>query len=253
MADTVPYFGFFTYQENVQMRPPFSKEKPLLTKEELDKFVYFKNIFSFIPSSWSQVENIKSVQGYATFVPKTTCEYLRSPSVDWKSEYAYIIEKNPLFGTKVENLCINSIETSRITFYDKRWEDLAVRYIIADRPLSTYKLIYKDQRYFYENDNAPPIYGIIDKDKAITKSPYYEDPNQVKFKIGKSEIGKMLQIIINPDGFVVQYNKNKIVPKKTDFKLLISLKEEGEVKIYYSPIEHLTQSLTVFKKLNKKM
>jgi len=248
-ADTIPYFGFFVYQENILFRQPFSKEKSIFAEQGGGAYSYYEKLQDYLPLGFPFDKNVKTIQTYSAFTPKIACEYFKKASSDWQTEYKYITDRNPLFGIKVYDVCTNSIETSRITFYDKRWENLAVRYFISDRPLQKYKLIYKDHRYFYENDNAPPIYGIIDKEKVIIKSPYYEDPNQMKFKIGKSEIGKTLQIIINPDGFVVQYNKNKIIPKKEDFKLSIPLNEEGEIKVYYSPLEHLKQTLkSLYKK-----
>jgi len=242
-ADTIPYFGFFVYYENIYFRQPFSKEKSIFKTDENKTFKYFLRLQDFMPLGYPFDKNIKTLQTYSTFTPKKTCDYFQTPSVDWITEYKYITDKNPLFGIKVYDVCTNSIETSRITMYDPRWEKLAVRYLISDRPLKKYKLVFKDHRYFYENENAPPIYGVVENSKVIIKSPYYEDPNQMKFKITQDEIGKTLQIIINPDGFVIEYNGKNIKPKTEDFKLLIPLTKAGELKVYYSPIDHLMQTV----------
>ena len=240
-TDVIPYFGFHNYMSEVLFRPPFSKEPTSFDIQEQKSFNHLKNLFTFYPSTWAMTNGLNVIQGYNTFVPKKLADYFKESSSDYKKEYDYIIKRNSLYGKSEIGLDINGIETSKITLYDKRWEDLAVRYFISDRPLAKYKLIYKDHRYFYENEKAPPIYGLVENNKITIKSPYYEDPNQMNFKIQKSEVGKILQIIINPDGFVVEQNEKRITPKTKDFKLLIPLTESGEIRVFYSPIEHLRQ------------
>ncbi len=243
-ADTIPYFGYFVYHENISFRPPFGKEKTLFTEEEEKTFNYYLKLQDYLPLGFPFDRRVKTLQTFSTFTPKKICKYFNEPSRDWRTEYKYITDKNPLFGIKVYDVCTNSIETSRVTMYDKRWENLAVRYFISDRPLRGYRLIYKDHRFFYENINAPPIYGIVNKDRVLVKTPYYEDPNIIKFNIEKQDVGKTLQIIINPDGFAVSYNGKAIEPGTESFKLLVPLTQPGEILVYYSPIKHLIDALS---------
>ena len=194
------------------------------------------------------VKNTLSVQGYSTFVPKKICEYFHKPSVDWKKEYAYIIEKNPLFGIKVDDLCINNIETSRITMYDPRWAQLGVRYFISDRPLHTYKLIEKDgNRYIYENPGAQSMFqfNIKLEHRKINTTPIYTDPNKMVFNIGSQDIGKELVIIMNPDGFVAHQNGKELSMQKKDFNIIVPITHSGKLTVGYSPVKHLTETLNV--------
>lgn len=244
-SDVIPYTGFHNYMGNVLFRPPFSKEPAVITDKESQSFNSLKNTFESIPSSWAMVEGVDAVQGYSTFVPKNLAHYFDKPSVDFRQEYAYILERNSLFAQSEKGSHINSIESSRITLNDPRWSELGVRYFISDRPVKKYILITQiNNMFFYENKNAVSIYRFIDKSKKehIT-TPIYTDPNKIIFNINKENIGNELVIIMNPNGFVVELNGKKVKTEKKDFKLIIPIKEVGILKVYFSPLSHLMEML----------
>lgn len=246
-AEVTPYFGFHNYMSEVLFRPPFSKEPTSFTKQEQTSWAFLKTIFSYNPSTWGMVHGINAIQGYNTFVPKAIAEYFKAPSADYEEEYAYIIKRNSLYGKSEIGLDINGVETSRITFSDPRWGELGVRYIISDRPLKKHTLIVqKGSKYFYENMDAIPVkhYTGIDGKIKIAKT-YYENPNEMLFQIKKENLGKKLVIIINPNGFVVEQNGKNIKVEKQDLKLIIPLKEIGTLKVYYSPLFHLFETLRI--------
>ncbi|MEK7078669.1 MAG: hypothetical protein AAB929_01240, partial [Patescibacteria group bacterium] len=246
-SDVVPYTGFHNYMGNVLFRPPFSKEPAVITDKESQSFNALKNIFETIPSSWSMVEGIDTVQGYNTFVPQKLAHYFDKLSSDYRQEYAYILERNSLFAQSEKGYHINSIESSRITLNDSRWGELGVRYFISDRPLKKYTLISRTgNKYFYENRDAIPVKHFTGIDGKIgVATPYYEDPNKMIFNIKNEYIGKKLVIIINPNGFAVEQNGKKINVEKKDFNLIIPIKETGMLKVYYSPLFHLREAFRI--------
>ena len=244
-ADVIPYFGFHNYMGNVLFRPPFSKEKPLITPDEEINRSYLRNIMSFYPSTWSMTYDFSAVQGYNTFVTKDIADYFKESSMDYSTEYSYIMQRNNLFGKSEKGLAINGIETSRITLNDSRWEKLGVRYFISDRPLKKYKLIgLKNGRYIYENEYTLPIYRITNGDIVKAAIPVYNDPNQWKFNITEDDIGMEFQMVMNPGGFVAKLNGKDININKKTFLLTIPLEANGELIVYYSPFKHLQETLS---------
>lgn len=242
-SDVVPYFGFHTYMSEVLFRPPFSKEPTSFTEREQRTFARLNHIFSYHPSTWSMIKGFSTIQGYNTFVPKRIAKYFSEPSIDYRSEYDYIIQRNSLFGQSEIGLAINGIETSKITLYDPRWQELGVRYFISDRPLKKYLLIAQDDgRYFYENKNAVSIYQLIDtKNRKVNLDPIYTDPNKRVFDIRAQDIGKKLVINVNPDGFVAEQDRKKLAVEKKGFTMTIPLLSSGQVSVYYSPVFHLQE------------
>jgi len=243
--DVVPYTGFHTYLGNVLFRPPFSKEPIFIDTQEQRTFKKLKAIFQYLPSNWAMKNGLQTVQGYNALVPKKIALFFKEPSLDYKREYDYIIQRNSLFAQSETGADINVIETSRITMSDPRWEQLGVRYFISDRPLKKYTLISQDRnRYFYENINAPSIFRFIDQfNKEETVKPVYIDPNRMKFEIKKKDVGKKLVIIINPDGFVAKQNNKELSVKREGFNLIIPLKGSGELAVTYSPIYHFRETI----------
>lgn len=243
-ADVIPYFGFHNYMGGVLFRPPFSKEKSFITPDEEKYRVYLRYIMSFYPSTWSMTYGFSAIQGYNTFVTKDIADYFKESSSDYGTEYSYIIQRNNLFGQSEKGLAINSIETSRVILNDPRWEKLGVRYFISDRPLKKYKLIEeKNGRFIYENTNTLPIYRIVDENLVTATPPYYNDPNQWKFHITKNEVRKEFQMVMNPGGFVAKLNGKEVPIKKEKFLLRISLPEQGDLVIFYSPLRHLQETV----------
>ncbi len=242
-ADVIPYFGFHNYMGSVLFRPPFSKEKSFITPDEEKYRTYLRYIMSFYPSTWSMTYGFSVVQGYNTFVTRDIADYFKEPSSDYETEYSYIIKRNNLFGQRKKGLAINGIETSRITLNDPRWEKLGVRYFISDRPFKKYTLIEKSNgRYAYENRNTLPIYRITDGTVVTMATPYYNDPNQWKFIIDKIGVNKEFQMVMNPGGFVATLNGKEIPIKKEKFLLRVSLPEQGNLIVRYSPIKHLQET-----------
>lgn len=242
-SDTLPYFGFNIYVENVLFRPPFSKEKPLFDKKEQKDFTYLKKLLSLNASSFSMINDTKSIQGYATFVPQKIAVHFNKPSEDYEKQYAEIIKRNPLFNQqKITH--INAIDTTRTTLFDKRWTDLSVGYFLSDHQLQDYELIYQnDNRYIYKNPEAISINQLINTGIKESITPVKETPNEAVFNIGKKDIGEKLLININPDGFRVTINSKPVNTIKRDFELEIDLKTLGKLKISYSPILHLKEVL----------
>lgn len=240
-SDTLPYFGFNIYVDNVYFQPPFSKEKTFFDKQEKKNYSYLKKIINLNPSSWSMISNTNSVQGYATFVPQKMAEFFNKPSEDYRAEYDYIIKRNVFFGEDKKTSHINALDTSKITIYDKRWQEMGVRYFISDRPLKKYKLIYKDDRYFYENEKTLPIFRLVDENRSYLFKPVNENPNEIGFKINKKDLGKRLIININPGGFTAKLDDKKINIKKNQFEIEINLDKEGLLKVYYSSWQHLKE------------
>ncbi len=251
-SDVVPYEGFHNYMGNILFRSPFSKEPPYITTSEEKTFNKLRKIFTTIPSSWSMVDKVQAVQGYSTFVPANIAYYFNTPSDDYKQVYDYIIQRNSYFAQSEKGSHINSIESSRITLNDPRWEKLGVRYFISDRPLKKYSLIEeKNGRYIYEDENTLPIYRIVNAGQVSAAIPYYNDPNQWKFAITKTDAGKEFQMVMNPGGFIAKLNGKEIPINKETFLLRIPLNSDGNLVVYYSPIKHLQETLTRALKLKK--
>ncbi len=251
-SDVIPYFGFHNYIGNILFRPPFSKEKSLIDINEERNFPYLKKIMSYYPSTWSMTYGLSAIQGYNTFVTKDIADYFKKPSADYTTEYAYIIQRNGLFGQSEKGLAINGIETSKITLGDPRWGQLGVRYFITDRPLKEYSLLQEKKGVFiYENTNALPIYRIADFHGIQAKKPFYMDPNQWKFHVTKSDVGKEFQMVINPSGFVAKLNGKEISVKKGSFLLQVPLKSQGDLVVFYSPARHLKETLESVLKIKK--
>ncbi len=245
-ADVLPYFGFHNYMSEVLFRPPFSKEPTSFTPEEQQTFKWLKTIFSYNPSTWGMVHGIYSVQGYNTFVPKTIAEFFKNSSADYRQEYAYIIERNPLYGESEIGLDINGIETSKITLHDERWKELAVRYFISDRPLKGYTLLFREEsKFIYENKKTLSIFRLRKKNMLTDIEPVVQNPNEFQFDIKKDDIGSQLVVVINTGGFEASINGKKVeVQKKpNDFRLIIPLVKSGTLKVYYSPLKHLQEVL----------
>ena len=244
-AEVTPYFGFHTYMSEVLFRPPFSKEPTAFTKEEQATWAHLKTIFSYNPSSWGMVHGVSAIQGYNTFVPQSIADYFKTSSTDYKEEYDYIIQRNSLYGKSEIGLAINGIETSRITFSDPRWGELGVRYLISDRPLKKHPLIAKiEHKYIYENKDASSMYRFIDEsNREYIATPTYTNPHEMIFDIDQESVGKKLVIIINPSGFVAEQNGKRITVEKQNFRLIIPIKDAGRLKVYYSPLFHLSEVL----------
>lgn len=243
-ADVIPYFGFSNYMGNVLFRPPFSKERTIITPLEEKNRQYLRMAMSYYPLTWSMTYGLSSVQGYNTFVTKDIADYFKASSSDYEKEYSYIIKRNNLFGQSEKGLAINGIETSRITLNDPRWEKLGVRYFISDRPLKKYRLIEeKNGRYIYENISTLPIYRITDGKTIKSIPPFHTDPNQWKFTIPADDVGKEFQMVMNPGGFVATLNGKEIDIKKEKFLLRIRLVSAGNLVVSYSPIRHLQETL----------
>ena len=244
-SEVIPFFGFYNYVNDFYFRPPFSKEKPIFDEKESKSFKKLEEIFSFIPSSWSTVIATKAIQGHNTFVPKKIAQYFKTPSVDFEKEHKEIIKRNPAFLDAKSSLDINAIEMRTITLYDKRWQDLGVRYFISNKPLNKYKLIAVDSgRYFYKDEATLPIWRLVSSNEVTLKQPRYEDPNQMVFKISKDDVGKKLEVVVNSDGFLIYYNGRVFNPKKEAFKIIVDLNKEGRLKLFYSPLFHLQQIVT---------
>lgn len=248
-SDVIPYFGFHNYMGGMLFRPPFSKEPTMLTKDELHSFSKLNDTMQYMPLNTAMLYGLKTIQGYNTFVTKKIAMYFRPPSSDYKEEYKAIIKRNSYYGQSEVGLDTNGIETSKITLNDIRWANLAVRFFLTDRPRQKYKLVSSiNKKYVYENMQAPPISGIVTRNNITPKSAYYEDPNQMKFFIKKNELGKTLQIIIDSDGFDVKYNNKPAAYKKTEFKILVPLTNDGNLTIYYSPLKHLQETLYKYRR-----
>lgn len=242
-SDTVPYFGFNIYIENVLFRPPFSKERPLFDKKERSNFTYLKKLLSLSPSSFSMINETKSVQGYATFVPQKIADLFNSPSEDYELEYKDIVERNPLFKEQIITH-INAIDTTKTTLTDKRWTSLSVGYFLSDRPIKNYELIdHTDNQYIYQNPNAISINQLIDMDSKESITPVKETPNEMIFDIKNEDIGKKLVVNINPDGFRATTNGKVVDTIKRNFELELDLKVSGEIRVFYSPPLHLKEVL----------
>lgn len=243
-SDVVPYVGFHTYMGNVLFRPPFSKEPPLITVQEEKNFGELRKIFTTTPSSWSMVDGIQAIQGYSTFVPAKIAHHFDKPSTDYKEVYSYILKRNSLFAQSEKGSHINSIESSRITLYDPRWEQLGVKYILSDRPLNKFSLIKQDKSaYLYENKKTLPIFRIVSTDGYRKITPFYINPNSFKFSVSKNDIGKNLVITVNPNGFVAVENNKRIDTTKHTFSMTIKIPAEGIITVSYSPIEHLIEKI----------
>jgi len=243
-SDVVPFVGFFNYMGNVHFRPPFSKEPPLITTEELKSYKTLRSIFSFVPSSWVMTGNLNTIQGYSTFVPAKIAHYFDNPSNDYKTEYKYILDRNSLFAQSEKGSHINSIETSRITLNDPRWQALGVRYFISDRPLAKYKLIASDSgRLFYENPETLPIYRVEKEGKVTGLTPVYADPNRWEFDISEDQVGGMFTMVMNPGGFVAKLDGREIPLTKHDLTMEAQLVVSGRLVVSYSPMRHLIETL----------
>jgi len=243
-ADVIPYFGFHNYMSNVLFRPPFSKEITMFDATERKTLDRLKNTMGFYPSTWGMVYGFQMVQAYNTFVPRSIATYFRAPSSDYTKEYAYIIQRNNLFGQSEIGLDINGIETSRITLNDPRWQMLGVRYFISDRPLAKYKLIASDSgRLFYENPNSLPIYRIEKEGKITGLTPVYSDPNRWEFDISKDMAGGTFTMVMNPGGFVAKLDGREIPLTKHDLTMEARLAVSGRLVVSYSPIRHLIETL----------
>jgi len=243
-ADLIPYFGIESYLGDAYFRPPFSKEKPVFNEKESSNLSYLQSLFSYIPTNWSTAVGINSVQGYGTFMIKDLADAFKKPSDDYRTEYAYIIERNPLFEQEKQQSSINSISSAHLTLYDPRWEKLGVRYFISDRPLKKYKLIEQNNgRYIYENEWAPPIYRVVTGDNMTTKKPTYQNPNEWHFDISFTEKGSHFEMVMNPGGFVATINGKPVEIQKGTFLLRVPLTHEGKLILRYSPTQHLKETI----------
>ena len=246
-ADVYPYFGFHAYMGDVLFRPPFSKEQNSLVRDEKSNFEYLRYIFKFDPSSWSEVHNVNTVQGYSTFVPKNVAYYFNNPSKDYKEEYRSILAKNPLFGQVDKHTHINYIESSKITLDDPRWSSFGVRYIISHTSLPNLMLIGERRFgerpiFIYRNKSAQPLYSLSCSGKVSSIKPYYRNPNKLVFKFNKPVNNCTMEILQDPGGFVVTLDRKKEVNVyKSRFSFRFRLKGNKEVEIYYSPFEHLME------------
>ncbi len=243
-ADVIPYFGFHNYMGNILFRPPFSKEPSVITKKEEQNRPYLRSIMSYYPSTWAMTYDISSVQGYNTFVTKDIADYFKTASDDYKTEYAYILSRNNVFGQSEKGLAINGIETSRITLNDPRWEQLGVKYFISDRPLKKYKLLEeKNGRYVYENPKTVSIFRIVGGKKIVSAPLTYFDPNQWKFAIGKNFVGAEFQMVMNSSGFVASVGEVEVPIIKEPFLIRIPHLMQGELRVSYSPLRHLQETI----------
>ncbi len=243
-TDVVPYTGFHTYMGSLLFRPPFSKEKPIVDREEERTFAKLRKIFAQSPSSWTMVEGISGIQGYNTFVPKNIAEYFTPVSSEYKKEYAYIIERNSEFTDTSKISHINALDTSRITLNDTRWEKLAVKYFLADRQIAGYDLLGTLGNVFYfENKSAPAVYSLVDDSVSRPLSPTYIDPNRIEFNLSQNDVGKSARIIINPEGFKASINGKAVDIKTEQFAVIVPITSPGKLAVQYDPLLHLRQSL----------
>lgn len=242
--DVIPYTGFHTYMGALLFRPPFSKEKPMIDAQEEKTYLKLRETLSFYPGSWVMTGGLNGIQGYNTFVPKKIAALFTPVSADYKTEYAYIIARNSTFTDTSKISHINALDTSRVTLNDPRWQELGVRYFISDRPLPKYNLIAKDSgRLFYENPATLPIYRLESGKTVAAKTPAYQDPNEMVFDLKKEDTGKTLVVIINPDGFEAALNGKPVPLQKNGFRLEIPVTSPGRLKVFYSPLLHLRETL----------
>ncbi len=247
VLDVYPYTGIHAYLPGVLQRPPFSKEKDFFENELKNDFPLLKKYFSGILSDWNMLMEIKSIQGYSTFVPKNLAKYFTPPSPDYKEKYAKILARNPLLGGEDKGYHINYIETSRITFSDPRWENLGVKYIISPFPLENYNNleIYKKTSgfYIYKTKKPKPSYTVQTEEKTIIPTIVYEDPNKTILSLPeKLKSPAKLTAIEQPGGKVIKVNNRRLSKKSSDLSFSALLpKNTKTITIYYSPLQHLRE------------
>jgi len=242
--DVIPYHGVSFYMSDVILQPPFSKERPYVDAAEKRTFANLSHLFNLFPSTWVMTSGYNAVQGFDTFITRDIATYFAAPSPDFTTEYADIIKRNAYFGKDEQKTVINGIETSRITFNDPRWEKLGVKYIVSDRPLKKYKLVEKKGgRYVYENEYTLPIYRLVSGDLIVTKHPSASTPNGWEFVIAPDEAGQELQIVVNPGGFVATRDAAEVRIVKEKLLMRIPNVRPGLLKVSYSPVRHLQETL----------
>ncbi|GEM_PF-1324368 len=247
--DVYPYQGIHAYISGVLTRPPFSKEKDFFENEKNSGFPFLKKILSGGASNWNMIFKTPSIQGYQTFVPADLAEFFKKPSPDFQEKYAWIIERNPLLGGVDKGYNINYIESSRLTFSDKRWETLAVGYVISPFKLEGYKNLKFFKKaggfFIYKTKKPAPIYSLKTKNKTIALIPSYKDPNKTVFKL-KSPLkdAAELEIIEHPEGKIILADEKKIEKKRDNLQFSVIIpKGTKEITIYYSPVKHLFEAL----------
>ncbi len=231
--EVTPYVSFVNYVFNVYFQqPPFAKSKTFIDDREKKTLDLFDGYVSFILPSWTSVYRIKSVQGYNTFVPKRIADYFKNPSGDYMREYAEIIKQNPYFAQSEKGSSINTIELSRVTWSDRRWQELSVRYV------------KKNVNVLTEKKDARPIYAFVEADGGYRSlEPVYEDPNKTVFTVKKEDTGRRVDLNINPEGFLVKLDNQYLTYAKTAVGLSFVVGKPGRLEVYYSPVHHLAQLL----------
>jgi hypothetical protein len=229
---------------DIMLQPPFSKEKPYVDQDEKRTYKKLISLLHMYPTTWIMTTEYNAVQGFNTFMLADLAQEFASPSPDFREEYKYIIDRNPLFAENKQDTSINSISSGHLTLTDPRFEKLGVRYFISDRLLKKYKLLEeKDGRYIYENEWALPIYRIVVRDSMSSITPQYTDPNTWKFQIDESAIGGELQMVMNPGGLVATLNGKRVSIKKEKFLIRVPITAAGTIVVRYSPVEHLIETL----------
>lgn len=249
VLDVYPYTGIHSYIPGILKRPPFSKEKDFFENEKNTDFPFLKNNLLAMEANWNIVFNLKSIQGYATFVPKNISSYFSHPSYDYKEKYAHILAKNPFLGGEDKGCHINYIESSRITFSDQRWENLGIKYIVSPFPLNNYYnlKLYNiiSGFYLYQTKNPKPIYSAFIGKKTIIPKVIYQDPNTTRLSFpNKLPNTAKFVIIEQAGGKIIKVNGNKLKKYPQGFYFYVYLpKNTSIIEIYYSPIQHLYEQL----------
>ncbi|GIW62972.1 MAG: hypothetical protein KatS3mg090_0798 [Patescibacteria group bacterium] len=245
ILDVYPYTGIHSYMPGVLKRPPFSKEKDFFINELNNNYELLRHIFWGVPSNWNIIYSVSSVQGYATFVPKNLAEYFNNPSVDYKEKYSNLIAKNPFLGGEDKGFHTNYIETSKITFSDQRWSNLAVKYIISPFELKSYNNLILDKRiqnlFIYRIKETKAIYSIKIGNKTIYPEIIKKTPNKTILKLPKKlRSGAVLEVLEQPGGKIIKTDGQQLTKNIQNYSYFVKL-EPGfkTIEIYYSPILHL--------------
>lgn len=184
-SEIVPYSGIYDYFGSLAFQPPFSKEGPHLSDEELKK--KFLHELMLIPPNFSMYYGISTVDGLITYIFKDYNQYFKRQE-QLNELYQSAGQYNPYIKDIRSDTSLTKIDFSRMSFNDEVLDKLAVKYIVTDRNLNLlhHRPVFQDGKIsIYQNEKVKPRVILTDYAGNIIEEPEIikEDANMIKIKV----------------------------------------------------------------------
>ncbi|OGG15120.1 hypothetical protein A2773_04490 [Candidatus Gottesmanbacteria bacterium RIFCSPHIGHO2_01_FULL_39_10] len=236
-SEQIPYSGMNEYFGGLALQAPFNQESHKQSQEKL--FDRFLHEYKLLPPNFGSYYNLRTINGYQSFVIKDYFDYFQS-SQRPNRLYQDVAKFNPNILNVSPDLQLSKIDLSKIDFNDRIFDELAVKYIVADRNLylNHHNLVYKyNDINIYENTQVLPRAVVLDEKGSVIDSAKIIRANANNLTISAQKRGKLVLKDVNYSGWQAYLNGKKvsILPYKKIFRSIDLNSDKSSVEFRFEP------------------